>query len=281
MNISDKSLNLKENLHHISRRTKSNIQNHCQPVTSLVTKSNYLSLVTMSEIDDIFFSKARFKQKKKRKPSATPSLQKSKSVEESSSKKRPLPETVVDTSTDLAGPSKRRKKDGIHDKNKKPKKTKKDREPTDFGDSRGSGDRKSNHLTFWSILLRVLIGPKTEEGWVVYKEAELGLNNEGGGKWLSFRIFMLFTVLFELDTPLCPFDCNCCKSLSSCVIITVKVSFQRFLNYLLSINGTFEALLIAFHDWNEVNLLPKAILVSVVVSRCFSCWRLKQIMQQG
>ena len=31
-------------------------------------------------------------------------------------------------------------------------------------------------------LLHVSIGRKTEEGWSVYKEDELGLNNKGGGK---------------------------------------------------------------------------------------------------
>jgi len=125
----------------------------------------------MSEIDDIFASKAKKEETKKAKKTSTPEDR------ESSSKKRPLPETVVDTSADLAGPSKRRKKDSIiPDNNSKPKKFKKsNKQPTDFEDSRGSGDRR-----------------KTEEGWSVYKEDELGLNGEGG------------------DTPLCPFDCNCC-----------------------------------------------------------------------
>ncbi|KAF8807547.1 DUF1764-domain-containing protein [Phlegmacium glaucopus] len=129
----------------------------------------------MSEIDDIFASKAKSKQKQK--PSTSSLLQpKPKSVEEASSKKRPLPETVVDKSADLAGPSKRRKKDSISNKSSKPKKSKKNHDKTaDFEDSRGSGDRR-----------------KTEEGWTVYKEHELGLSGEGG------------------DTPLCPFDCNCC-----------------------------------------------------------------------
>ena len=119
----------------------------------------------MSEIDDIFSSKAKAKQKKKHSSTFLPE---SKSVE-SSSKKRPLPETVVDTSSDLSkrrkkdsilllpetvvdtsanisGPSKRRKKDRIPNKSSKSKES----EPTDFADSRGSGDRKSNHLTFRS-----------------------------------------------------------------------------------------------------------------------------------
>jgi len=44
-----------------------------------------------------------------------------------------------------------------------------------FKDSRGTGPRK-----------------KTEEGWSVYKEDELGINADAG------------------DTSLCPFDCDCC-----------------------------------------------------------------------
>ncbi|KAH9047544.1 hypothetical protein EDB84DRAFT_1460893 [Lactarius hengduanensis] len=44
-----------------------------------------------------------------------------------------------------------------------------------FNDSRGTGPRR-----------------KTEEGFSIFKEDELGINVEAGG------------------TPLCPFDCNCC-----------------------------------------------------------------------
>lgn len=47
-----------------------------------------------------------------------------------------------------------------------------------------------------------MIGRKTEEGFLIFKEAELGINPEAGG------------------TPLCPFDCDCCKFLicGHCVI---------------------------------------------------------------
>jgi hypothetical protein len=38
-----------------------------------------------------------------------------------------------------------------------------------------------------------LSGRQTEEGFSIFKEAELGINVEAGG------------------TPLCPFDCDCCK----------------------------------------------------------------------
>jgi len=107
----------------------------------------------MSEIDDIFASKAKSKQKQKPSTSSLPQP-KFKSVEESSSKKRPLPETVVDTSADLAGPSKRRKKDSIPNKNSKSRKSKKkDDKATDFEDSRGSGDRRFNNSIFWSHLI--------------------------------------------------------------------------------------------------------------------------------
>lgn len=128
----------------------------------------------MSEIDDIFAKS----KKRKRKPS-TPEP---KDIEESLSKKRPLPETVV---ADVAGPSKRRKEDSISNKKSKPKKPKKiNKKTTEFEDSRGSGNRKSNPLTCWPrpYLLYVSIGRKTEEGWSVYKEDELGLNGGGGGK---------------------------------------------------------------------------------------------------
>ncbi|KAH8108284.1 DUF1764-domain-containing protein [Phellopilus nigrolimitatus] len=50
-----------------------------------------------------------------------------------------------------------------------------DGERVRFTDSRGTGPRR-----------------KTEEGFSVFKEDELGIGDEGG------------------DTPLCPFDCDCC-----------------------------------------------------------------------
>ncbi|WWC90817.1 uncharacterized protein L201_005754 [Kwoniella dendrophila CBS 6074] len=57
--------------------------------------------------------------------------------------------------------------------NKKSNKDKEDDEA--FADSRGTGPRR-----------------KTEEGFLIYKEAELAIDPTAGG------------------TPLCPFDCDCC-----------------------------------------------------------------------
>jgi len=95
------------------------------------------------------------------------------------SKKRTTPETVSDTSTRLPKAKRARvekssvgnersstsRKDSVKDKD----------DDQRFKDSRGSGPRR-----------------KTEEGWSIYKEDELGIGDEGG------------------DTPLCPFDCDCC-----------------------------------------------------------------------
>ncbi|KAI6153439.1 DUF1764-domain-containing protein [Pisolithus tinctorius] len=78
---------------------------------------------------------------------------KTKKKAKQSSSKRSNPETVVDSSS-TQRPQ--------HDDDR-------------FKDSRGTGSRQ-----------------KTEEGYNIYKEDELGIGNEGG------------------DTPLCPFDCNCC-----------------------------------------------------------------------
>ncbi|KAJ7900136.1 hypothetical protein B0H14DRAFT_2672445 [Mycena olivaceomarginata] len=126
----------------------------------------------MSEIDDIFAKRpvastsALVPPKKKQKKGKAPESAPEKNVSVSSSKKRPAPETIVDPST-RPPPQKKSKVD------KPPVADKDDTER--FKDSRGSGPRQ-----------------KTEEGWSIYKEDELGISNEGG------------------DTPLCPFDCDCC-----------------------------------------------------------------------
>ncbi|KAH9898545.1 hypothetical protein C8Q73DRAFT_685183 [Cubamyces lactineus] len=92
--------------------------------------------------------------------------------------KRKVPETVFDPSAALpsAKESKTRKADKSAPAAAKLKKPKLDREEEQrFKDSRGTGPRR-----------------KTEEGFAIYKEDELGITDQGG------------------DTPLCPFDCQCC-----------------------------------------------------------------------
>ncbi|KAI8995523.1 hypothetical protein BD414DRAFT_243982 [Trametes punicea] len=92
--------------------------------------------------------------------------------------KRNVPETVFDPSAALPSvkESKTRKADKAPSTVPKPKKPHKDREEEErFKDSRGTGPRR-----------------RTEEGYAIYKEDELGITDQGG------------------DTPLCPFDCQCC-----------------------------------------------------------------------
>ncbi|KIY63646.1 DUF1764-domain-containing protein [Cylindrobasidium torrendii FP15055 ss-10] len=139
-----------------------------------------------SEIDDIFASKGKVPVPSTSAPSASSSKAPAKSKKKSKKRAREeaepglpetapkpavVPETVVDTSSMVMPPQKRVKKD------KKEKKVSKaaPEEQADFGDSRGSSSRR-----------------QTDEGWTIYKEDELGMSTEGG------------------DTPLCPFDCECC-----------------------------------------------------------------------
>ncbi|TBU35129.1 hypothetical protein BD311DRAFT_745623 [Dichomitus squalens] len=94
--------------------------------------------------------------------------------------KRKVPETVFDPSVTLPSTKSNKSKAPRVEKTEggvpKAKKAKKDREEEDrFKDSRGTGPRR-----------------KTEEGFSIYKEDELGITDQGG------------------DTALCPFDCQCC-----------------------------------------------------------------------
>ncbi|KAI0257386.1 DUF1764-domain-containing protein [Lactifluus subvellereus] len=132
-----------------------------------------------SEIDDIFSRKAaipktsqhsssNYKQKKRKNKLSQIQLAKS---------KRPPPEIVLDPSIQLSHVSTSKAishdRPGCPSKKRKLVETRQDQDK--FRDSRGTVPRR-----------------KTEEGFSIYKEDELGINAEAG------------------DTPLCPFDCNCC-----------------------------------------------------------------------
>ncbi|KAL1952067.1 hypothetical protein VTO73DRAFT_1216 [Trametes versicolor] len=151
-----------------------------------------------SEIDDIFASKGRSSaaapaasssssqapEKKKKKKDKDKSAKRKRDadpdVEEAAPSKPPkrkIPETVFDPLAAIGAPSAKegrpRKTTATVVKAQKPKK---DREEDGrFKDSRGTGPRR-----------------KTEEGFSIFKEDELGITDQGG------------------DTPLCPFDCQCC-----------------------------------------------------------------------
>ncbi|KAF7969232.1 hypothetical protein HWV62_27951 [Athelia sp. TMB] len=130
-----------------------------------------------SEIDDIFASKGKGKpleptaspslttqdkkRKKKKKKQVVDFPEQPVSDAKSTTKKRAAPETVIDPSIQVASvkrakkePSKRNPANDIA----------KEAEES-FKDSRGSGPRR-----------------KTEEGFSIFKEAELGIRDEGGGE---------------------------------------------------------------------------------------------------
>ncbi|KAG8701621.1 hypothetical protein FRC08_003990 [Ceratobasidium sp. 394] len=144
----------------------------------------------MGEIDDIFAGKSKSKGKAKEVEDPAPKAplplkkkkKKSKKVEVEeppaaptvtpvTGTKRKLPETVVDPSL-AVDPKVNKSKEG-----KKAKVAVRVENSDDerFRDSRGTEPRR-----------------RTEEGYAIYKEDELGIGTEGG------------------DTPLCPFDCDCC-----------------------------------------------------------------------
>jgi len=113
-------------------------------------------------------SKKKKKDKKRKRPAG---------VNEEKPQKKRIVETIHDPSTIVPSVSSMKApKVGKGASTTKPKPSKKEKEDLGrFKDSRGTGPRG-----------------KTEEGFSIYKEAELGINVEAGG------------------TPLCPFDCDCC-----------------------------------------------------------------------
>lgn len=119
-----------------------------EPRMRLVNKTTHITATTttidMSEIDHIF-SKPKSSPvrsssaKKRRKKNITkPAIP----LSPPSSRKRPLPETVVDTSHNSSGPSKRRKH--VNDTNSNPRKSVKIGPAVDpaFKDSRGTSNRR-------------------------------------------------------------------------------------------------------------------------------------------
>ncbi|KAG5654766.1 hypothetical protein H0H81_003774 [Sphagnurus paluster] len=141
----------------------------------------------MSEIDDIFSSKTKSKASASQPVASTSSLPEKSTKKKDKKRKRnpealpddpqpkksrPAPETIIDPSTLITTKLPKTSK-----KYKPPKTSSKsaDHDENKFVDSRGSHSRKT-----------------TEEGWAIYKEDELGIHDGGG------------------DTPLCPFDCECC-----------------------------------------------------------------------
>ncbi|KAG9125606.1 hypothetical protein FRC07_006925 [Ceratobasidium sp. 392] len=137
----------------------------------------------MGEIDDIFAGKSKSKgkakeveedppkdpvsskrkKKKKRKVDAEEPPAEPTEVAPVAGEKRKLPETVVDPSL-AAEPKSKKSKAVKKDKNSVATRAE-NSDDQRFKDSRGTGPRR-----------------RTEEGYAIYKEDELGIGMEGGGK---------------------------------------------------------------------------------------------------
>jgi len=138
-----------------------------------------------SEIDDIFTPKAKttILQDSSSDPKQN-GRKKKRSTTQNPEPKRQPPEIVLDPSTQPSQASKTIR----HDRSAPPKKkrkiveTKVDQDK--FTDSRGTGPRKRVLcLCPASLSSQPLAGRKTDEGFAVYKENELGINAEAGGQF--------------------------------------------------------------------------------------------------
>lgn len=146
-----------------------------------ITKAVAQPAVSTSASTDASGSKKKKKEKKRKRQ--TEEVQDPGVNEEKSPKKRVV-ETVHDPSTTVPSVSSSKKavKPGKGANTAKQKTVKKEKEDLGrFKDSRGTGPRKwkiSRDIWFWS---HKTLGRKTEEGFAIFKEAELGINPEAGG----------------------------------------------------------------------------------------------------
>lgn len=159
----------------------------------------------MGEIDDIFAGKSKAKGKAKEvepsapEPAPLPKKKKKKKskkivMEEELVKeeppapvagtKRKLPETVVDPSLAVEAQAKK-SKSGKKEGKKAEGQRQENSDDERFRDSRGTGP--SECLFIPGCVSRTDLfdkGRRTEEGFAIYKEDELGISNEGGGQFI-------------------------------------------------------------------------------------------------
>lgn len=206
------------------------------------------SSMPTSEIDDIFSAKGKAKaleslaplpsvdekeEKKKKKKTKTKTKKRKdsdktdeiyRSSQPKPAKKRPAPETVVDPSSKSSTSSKRPKLDV----SVKPSHDKRKEDEDRFKDSRGAAPSKFQPFFRILILKTLPSGRKTDDGFNIYKEDELGISNTGGG---MSRVCPcdIRDSSDSIDTPSCPFDCNCCMYWLLSVYCTVS-TLPRFLN---------------------------------------------------
>ena len=150
-----------------------------------ITKVIAQPVVSTSASTDTSGSKKKKKDKKRKRQAEE--VQDPGVNEEKSPKKRAV-ETVHDPSTAVPSVSSSKKavKPGRGASTAKQKTVKKEKEDLGrFKDSRGTGPRKQNFFREIWLWSHKTLGRKTEEGFAIFKEAELDINPEAGGAWSS------------------------------------------------------------------------------------------------
>ncbi len=153
-----------------------------------------------SEIDDIFAAKGKFNP-----TPSTSKLQDPASKKEKKQKKRKraaqvqadqqppsrtAPETVIDPSLRLSVPTKQRAKPEADDQPEKKRRKSQTEDEERFKDSKGTGPSMFSPVDVPICLYHAVPpGRKTEEGFSIYKEDELGIRDHAGGTQLP-RFFV-------------------------------------------------------------------------------------------
>lgn len=136
-------------------------------------------------------------------------------------RKRVEPETVVDPSASISiQATKRRKTASVlsaEGTTRMAKKKAPDHDDVDkFRDSRGTGPRACNIYPMYKLDIQPMdsTGRKTEEGFSIYKEDELGIGDRGGGQYHHFSHDVLRRLIFvPINTSQIP----------RCVLLNVTV----------------------------------------------------------
>jgi hypothetical protein len=162
---------------------------------------------------NLLLRRPRLPEKKKKDKKKKRDLEAAKIDNEPMTKKRPAPETVVDPSIQIPSTKRAKVASTTSKKPSKPRKQDSSKDDEDrFKDSRGNGPRMLLSLFYVIQLIFTCRGRKTEEGFSIFKEDELGIGGEGGGETDLLILFICSKIISFSDTPLCPFDCQCCMS---------------------------------------------------------------------
>ncbi len=241
---------------------------------------NRPSSFSMSEIDDIFAGKgaaplpvASSLPKKKKKTKKRRRDESQSAVPSSSSKVVPV--TVIDSSSLPPPPPKRVKKTKVT--SAAPEVVSKTQDS--FADSRGSSSSLCSCL---SLIATHLLSRADNGGGLVYIQGRR-VRHVQRGWWYVQDAFNGVSVKPHSDTPLCPFDCDCCESFLRFAFFSQYN--RRFLNIALlmlllcDIFGSFEALSMAScNGWQGQKVANMNVfLIDVFERGLFRAWILNRL----